>query len=268
MPAAGMTVRLRLVVRARVLLPEAREDRLHLRLRLVHGPAVRKPALQEEPAVPSLLDPRRPGVVVGRGLQAAEAETIDHHGRNPELGQEAGDDSREARRRHSHDRVGDAAQHDGLLEDVGPAAEPPLPHPVADYDDRVLPLPDVLFRPEATAERGPDAEDVEVVRADGLTGREHGLAPGRKDPPHEGVPGHPLEGVRPLEDRHVVGVGAGEVREVGTGARVDLHQPLGFGHGGGAEEDGVHHAEQRGVQADAEGQGKDGHRGEARPADE
>jgi hypothetical protein len=58
------------------------------------------------------------------------------------------------------------------------------------------------------------------------------------------------------------------VWEVRADAGVDLHDAVGVGDGGLAQEDGVHHAEQRRVEADPEGQGDNGHGGEAGAADE
>ena len=264
----GQHRRLRLVVGGRIVPGEPREERPHLSLRLGRAAARGEASFKEQPAVATLLQPRLSGVVVGRGLDASEAQALDHRRGHPELRLQSGDDTREAGGRHADHLVGDAAQLQRLADNVRPAAKAPLPQAVAHHEHGVLSLADVLLRQEAASQHGPDPEQVEVVRAHRLAGGERGLASGRQDPAHERVRRHAREDVGSLDDREVVRVGAGEVRQLGARARVDLHQAAGIGHGGAAEQHGVHHAEQRRVEADAERQGEHRHRRESRPTDE
>jgi hypothetical protein len=61
----------------------------------------------------------------------------------------------------AHDLVGEPAQLQRLADDVGLAAESPLPEAVAEHEHRVLALAHVLLGQKAAAERGVDAEHVE-----------------------------------------------------------------------------------------------------------
>ena len=93
------------LVRFGVLLRETGEDRVELGLRLLDGLAFGEAALQEEPALATARDPGVPDGGVNNTLDAREAESLDHHRGDPELGLEAGQQAGEARRGDAHDRV-------------------------------------------------------------------------------------------------------------------------------------------------------------------
>jgi hypothetical protein len=138
-----------------------------------------------------------PGVVVRLALDALEVEAIDHHHRRPELRFEPGHHAREAAGGDTHDGVLQAAELDGLAEDVGASAEAALPQAMTEHDDRVLAFSGVLVLPEAAAEGGTHAQDVEVVRRDGLARDQDGRAAGGEDAANEGVGGHAAQRVGP-----------------------------------------------------------------------
>ena len=202
------------LVRFGVLLLETGEDRVELGLRLLDGLAFGEPALQEEPALPAPGDPGVPDGGVGDTLDAGEAESLDHHRGDPELGLEARQQAGEARRGDAHDRVRDVTQLDGLLEDVGAAAEAALPEPVTQHHHRVRALRLVLFGEKAASQLRLDSEQVEVVGRRHLAHDEGRATLARQDPAHHGVGGHVAEGLGAGEDVLVVGVRARQVGKI------------------------------------------------------
>jgi hypothetical protein len=249
---------------------QAREDRLHLRARLVDRAAVGQPPLDEQPALAALRDARVARLVlVLRALDAREVQLVDHHQRHPEVGLDTGEGADKVARSHPHDRVGESRDLERRAEHVGAAREAALPEPVAEHQHGVPARGRVLLRQEAAAERGTHAEEVEVVRGDDFPGGERGLARApAQDAACVRVGAEVRERRGRLADREEIGVRAGEVRHLVGEAGVDLDQAVRPLDRGAAEEHGVHHAEQRGVQADPQRQRGDGGGREGRTARE
>ncbi len=163
------------------------------------------------------------------------------------------------------------AQDEGAAEDAGVAAESPLPESLAQEDDAVGARL-LLLRAERPAEDRSLPERRERPRRDLPPVDALGLAHGVRRPAHgaedEVLPVVAGDG---LEDRALVA----QVLEVrhGEAHLRDLLRPLGEEHEApglrvrqGPQQDGVHHAEDRGVGADAErerGHGDDGEAGRA-----
>ena len=146
---------------------------------------------------------------------------------------------------------------------AGVGAEAPLPQAVAQHDHRVAQGGLVLVGPEGPSEHRGHAEHVEEVAG-------HELGPDALAvPPHAEARGllvggqHPREGSR-APQLDVVGVREADER-LARARAPDLHEAMGGqGPGQGLEQHRVQPGKQRGVGADADGQGQDA-RGSRRP---
>ena len=224
-----------LAVRLGMLALQPGGERVHLRLRLGEGDTGTQ-------AREDLEDPERPVLLLlGSGRERRlEGE--------PE--QEPSVRELELRPHHAHDLVRSAVETEGLPEHAGVRSEPPRPQPVRQDHD----LPALVVGHEGPSESGAAEEREEALRHDG---------------PHDllGAP-FPARGLAEREEvrgpnRHVVeGMdGGSEVLEVGKG-EAGGDEAVRIGIGERPEQDSVDEAEHRGVGADAEGEGRDRHRGE------
>ncbi len=167
-------------------------------------------------------------------------------------------------RHDANDGPGAAIELHVASDDGGVRAEAPLPQAVAQDDDGVALRHFVLFRKEGSPEGGAHSQQVEVrlgdhLRADALgfidAGERHGA----------GIEsGHGVEGLALGAPIEVIGKGCAAALDFGAlHVAPEFHQSRGFGIGQRAENDGIDHAEDRGIGADAEGQGERGDDGEA-----
>ena len=229
--------------------------------------------LASRPFTNSQRVPRRssrvaPGIDIARRLHAREDQAVDHHQRHPELGRNAGERPGESGWRDAHDRVVESGELERLPDDVGTAAQGPLPQAVADDDDRDGARRHVLVFAKPAPERRPDAEQIEVVGGDGFACREKRPSAIRDDAAHVAVASNAGERVGAALNIEEIGVGRGELRVVLAQAAVDLNQSIGLGDRGVAQQHGVDDGEERDVEADAQGQRPDGRGREPRAPDQ
>ena len=251
------------VVRRRILRLEAQEHGVGLRARLREGVPLGEPSLHEHPARPAAIEPRLARIVVVGGLDAGEHEPFHHGDRHPEVGAETGNRAGESWRRDADHGVFMARQPDGRAEGVGRSSELPLPQAVAEDDDGRCQRRGVFGGSESPAARDGDSEDLEVVRRHRFARDELRLLVG-EDAAHVAAAGHARERAHAVADIEVVGIRRGQLREVGPQARVDLDQRPTRGDVLVLEQDAVDDAEERGGEADAEGERGNGGRGECR----
>ncbi len=167
----------------------------------------------------------------------------------------------EAGRHHARDHVALAVEDERLPDQAGIGAESPLPEAVAQDDLRL-----VARRVEDPAQGGLDAEEGEQAGR-GLQGRQlFGPATAGEDRRPGVGGGEAIEGPAsppPFQEirrrRRIAGFAAPCL------VRESRHEPVGFAVGQRAEEDRIDDGEDGGVRADAEGQGRDRHRGHAGP---
>ncbi len=167
----------------------------------------------------------------------------------------------EARRKHAHDRDGLAGEAQRRAEHLGIGAQPRPPEGVGE-DDRARAAGLVLAGEEAAAEGRTDPEDVEEVGGNVEGGQLLGIGPPGPRDLRDLVPGDGGEQARGLELAEGL---PGERELPPLGVVLDLpevHQSLRLGVGHAAHQGRVHHGEDGGVEADAEREGDDGHRGE------
>ena len=110
----------------------------------------------------------------------------------------------------------------------------------------------VLVFVELASERRPDAEKIEIVGGDDFARDELGTPVVGHDTAHHRVGGKPFERVRFGPHVDQIRVGGREMRKLLAQARVDLHQPIGVFDGKVFQQDGIHDAEDGGVETDAE----------------
>ena len=160
----------------------------------------------------------------------------------------------ELRAHHAHHGEGFAVQGDRTPDQGRVAAESPLPEPVRQHHDLLVPR-DVVRGAERPAERRGDAERVEEVGGDAQAGQplRRALALAPQDAAPVGEAGDRFEAaalvavVAELRERE------GEALARGV-ARVDPGEPLGRGERERLQQHGVHDAEQRRIGADPERQ--------------
>jgi hypothetical protein len=181
-------------------------------------------------------------------------------------------ESAESRRRNSYYRVGALAEGQGSANDARVRPEVALPEPVAEDGDP-FPRRLVFGRSEEPAAHRLNAKHREVLvryrRHDDLdrvsTAAESQRACG--DGSNLGEPGHM---VAEVGKRRITGTGPGEgPHHIEMLTVVDPHDPARILHTGGwTEEQGVDHAEHRGVDADSERQRQHDADGEQRGLDQ
>ena len=162
------------------------------------------------------------------------------------------------------DGPGAAIELHGASDDGGVGAEAPLPQTVAEDDDGVALRHFVLFRAEGSAEGRAHSQQVEVGLGDELRGDALGLIDAGERHGAGIECGHGFEGAALGAPIEVIGIGCAAALDFGAlHVAPEFHQARRFGIGQRAQNDGIDHAEDGGVGADAEGQRERGDDGEA-----
>ena len=178
--------------------------------------------------------------------------------RYPEVSHERRQDTSEAIRSDTDDRERLPVEPDRSADGIGRCGEPALPEGVRE-NNRRLRLRPIVSRRKQPAERGCDAEDGKVVPA-------HDFAEGMFDVGIDPQPERlPLKCRQPDEGRVAVAqLDVLAVAHVGIAVGVDAHNFARIGYRQRSQENRVCQAEDGRVDADAQGEDRHRHQGEAR----
>lgn len=217
------------------------------------NPRPKTPSASSEPARSGALDPGAPGPEVDghtRGKRRAGAD------RQPQVRRQAWGQPAEGAGRDADDGEAPAVQAHLATDRLRRGGEDPPPGVVAQHRDRGRVADPIVFRRERAAERRLHAEQPEVVSGHQLGHHQLGAVAAFEGQRVPGVGRGAGEGRRRLvADGLVVGERHRRVaQEVAGNRAVDVDEAFRLGHGQRPEQKGVHQAEGRAVEADAEGE--------------
>jgi hypothetical protein len=239
-------------------------DERHVRGRGVVGRAGFQPAFDEHPSRAPALEARGAGRR-HRADDAARLDLVDVSHRRPHLRCQERHHAGERRRRDANDRVRLAVDSDRLADGRRAGGVFTIPQPIGDHC-RARRARLVVFRQQRAADKRLHAEQLKVVAGHRLAHRK----PRAVDQFHGGhrraVGQHVGEHVVLRFEIEEVRIRAGRVAIAVAAAGEHVDQPVRALDRQRLEQQGVDQREQRGVEADADGQRRDGDQSERRAA--